>query len=465
MSDQGTIGLLLCYVKLYDEVCPPELRQSVEAFAAAIAEEYRRRGVTVKISAVCRTADEFQEAVTGFEHDRVDAIVSLHLAYSPSLASIDAVAASSLPLIVLDTTPSSRFGFDQTAEQIMFNHGIHGVQDFCNLLRRRGKSFQIAAGHWQQSDVIDRTVAMLQGCRAAAAIRTARVGILGQPFAGMGDFALPFEDFRREIGFEVISATSEVLAAKMPSPDDPACERETASDRKQFRDGGFTASALAQTEAAGLAVRRWMTDQQLSALTINFQNITGAPGLPVVPFLEASKTMARGLGYAGEGDVLTAALCRGLLTVNPATSFTEMFCPDWEDNRIFLSHMGEIHLGLTAATPLLEQRSYPFSAAGEPVIASGCFRAGRVCLLNLAPGPDHTFLLTAIHGDMEVPADGQTAIDRGIRGWFRPDRPLPELLAEYSRLGGTHHLLASYDLKPMVAAALAAVMNWNYRLL
>jgi hypothetical protein len=49
----------------------------------------------------------------------------------------------------------------------------------------------------------------------------------------------------------------------------------------------------------------------MTAQTINFGDIKGDPGLPVMPFLEASKAMARGIGYGGEGDVLTAAFLRG----------------------------------------------------------------------------------------------------------------------------------------------------------
>ena len=57
--------------------------------------------------------------------------------------------------------------------------------------------------------------------------------------------------------------------------------------------------------------------------------------MPTLPFLEASKAMARGIGYAGEGDVLTSALVGTLLSVYPETSFTEMFCPNWKDGRYF----------------------------------------------------------------------------------------------------------------------------------
>ncbi len=44
----------------------------------------------------------------------------------------------------------------------------------------------------------------------------------------------------------------------------------------------------------------------------------------------------------------------------PETTFTEMFCPDWKNESIFLSHMGEVNVDLIAEKPKLinEQRIF-----------------------------------------------------------------------------------------------------------
>ncbi|MCL4377237.1 MAG: hypothetical protein M1409_02460 [Actinobacteria bacterium] len=49
---------------------------------------------------------------------------------------------------------------------------------------------------------------------------------------------------------------------------------------------------------------------------MNFSVLTADSGFPTIPFLEASKSMARGIGYAGEGDVLTAALTGSLIRLH-----------------------------------------------------------------------------------------------------------------------------------------------------
>ena len=107
-------------------------------------------------------------------------------------------------------------------------------------------------------------------------------------------------------------------------------DTEVRYNLENFAVGEYSDQAMRDTAVVSLAVRKWLEDENLDAFTVNFLNITKASGIPVVPFLEASKAMAEGKGYAGEGDVLTAALTGALMAVFPETTFTEMFCPDWK---------------------------------------------------------------------------------------------------------------------------------------
>lgn len=455
----ATIGLLPHSLELYDQVLDESGRTRLRSFAGVIKAEYEPRGVRTIAVDACRVADEFRKAVEQFEQEGVDAIVVLHLAYSPSLESIDALAATKLPLILLDTTPDFDFGYGQVREQVLVNHGIHGVQDLCNLLLRRGKSFLIEAGHWKESDVVDRTVTAIQGCHAACAFRSSRVGLIGKPFAGMGDFAVPFELLKERFGIDVVAADSEAIAQHMPSIDSPEVQAEMAADLERFDSKDIDGERHAASVAAGLAVRQWIEREGLSAFTMNFGDITGRPGLPVVPFLEAGKAMARGIGYAGEGDVLTAAFCGAIAKTMPETTFTEMFCPDWKGERIYMAHMGEVNVDITAEAPTLRVLPYRYSQAEDPVIAVGCLKPGDATLLNAAPGPDDSFSLIAL--PLEVcDTGGREKIDTSVRGWIRPPIPIPECLERYSRLGGTHHSVLSYGVAQGFVTAFAHALDW-----
>ncbi len=457
------IGFLPLYLKLYDDQYPDK-RPQVEAFAEAICKEYEKRDIEVIAAPVCRIKHEFAEAVKDFEKSEVDAILTLHLAYSPSLESSDILAGTDLPIVILDTTPDLDFGFDQEAKAIIFNHGIHGVQDMCNLLIRNGKEFMIEAGHWQESDVIDRTLIHLKTCKLASVMRKSRVGIIGEPFSGMGDFAIDFDILKKTIGMEVISMEPGKFKELISGISEEMIEAEIQDDLKNFISGEYSQKSMHDTIATTLTVRKWLNEENLDAFTVNFLSITKASGIPVVPFLEASKAMARGTGYAGEGDVLTGALTRTLLEIFPESTFTETFCPDWKEDRIFLSHMGEVNLNVCSGKAVLQEKPFPFTDADNPVVATGCLKPGAAHFINLAPGPNETYTLIA--APVEVcDTQGKEAINSAIRGWFKPAMPIADFLKNYSLLGGTHHQVLSYNANEEILCEFAEKMNWKFQVI
>ena len=453
--NKPVVGLLPLYLELYDQVVP-ENRPAAEAFARTIRDELEKLNIDVITAPVCCVKQEFSKAVKSFEKKHVDAIVTLHLAYSPSLESADALAVTALPLIVLDTTPDFDFGFNTGADRIMYNHGIHGVQDLCNMLRRKDKHFMLEAGHWQQSDVLTRVSADIKACIAATAMKTARVGIIGRPFPGMGDFAIPFADLKKNIGMEVIQATAAKFKAIQPASAEIAEELKLYC--KLFKIGKASEECLARTAATSLTVRKWIAKEKLAAFTFNFLDIDRKCGLDTVPFLEASMAMSRGIGYAGEGDVLTAAFVASLAKVFPETTFSEMFCPDWKGNKVFLSHMGELNVDVINGKPELLEKEFPFFKADSPALAQGCMKSGPAALVNLAPGPRDSFTMIVCFGDVRTPRKNKIA---GISGWFEPDIPLKDMLAEYSRHGGTHHLALVYNPDYKILSRYAEIMDWN----
>ena len=453
------IGLLPLYLELYDRTMP-EVRPAAEVFLKTIIKCLRERGIEVVSTPVCRLKKEFSGAVKSFEKARVDAIVTLHLAYSPSLESADVLAATKIPIIILDTTPDFDFGPDQNPKAIMNNHGIHGVQDMCNLLKRRGKPFQIEAGHWKKSDVLDRVVAWVEIARAASSLKTARVGQLGSYFRGMGDFAVPAEILAKTIGIRTIPARPALFSSLIPRDDDAEVENELAAVRKNFETDGVRTELLRKALVAGIAVRRWVKQEKLSAFTFNFLEVEKSYGLPAIPFLEAGRSMAEGIGYAGEGDVLTAALVAGLAGCYPETTFTEMFCPDWKGNSIFLSHMGEVNPNVLAARPRLVEVKLSFAVNQNQVKLAGCLKPGPAVLVNLAPGVNNGYTLL-IAPVKVLKVKGKDRMVETVHGWIKPLMPIVDFLAEYSRAGGTHHLALVYGNRSEEIVKFGKLMDWK----
>lgn len=433
------IGLLPFYLRLYDELLPG-CRAGFDGYLARIAAGLGDRGVTVDTAPVCRVAAEFAAAVRRFEQAGVDCIVALHLAYSPSLEALEAFCATRLPVVILDATMDADFGLAVAPGRIMYNHGVHGVMDFASLLRRRRRPFEIVAGHDGDPRVLDRVADLARAAVAAAELRGSRVLRVGEAFAGMGDFAVAEEVLAGRLGIGVRQVGLDVLDAAVATVTDPQVAQEVAADQRQFRCE-LGAEAHARSVRVGLGLRRLVDDGPYQALSVNFQAFDRADRpASTMPFLELSKAMARGIGYAGEGDVLTAALVGALARAFGAVTFTEIFCADWAGDRLFLSHMGEISPSVAGDRPRVIAKPFFSGGSLDPAVLTCAVQPGPAVFVNLAPGPDDTFSL--IVAPVEVLPEDATldpAMRDVVRAWVRPPGRVAPFLEAYSRAGGTHH--------------------------
>lgn len=453
------IGLLPLYIEMYDRDMP-QIRPGIDGFRETIIKKLEEKGLAVSAAPVCRVKQEFSDAIASFEQQEVDAVVTLHLAYSPSLESSQVLAGTKLPLIVLDTTPAYSFGPSQEVDEINYNHGIHGVQDMCNLLKRNKKEFYLEVGHWEKSDVLDRVAGCVRAVKLAKEIRQARVGRIGEPFPGMGDFLVSTEVLKSTLGIETVSYDSQNSVSLVQSVTETEIAAEMKQDSVDFDITGLDATVHRGATIANLAVRKWIERERLTAFTVNFLAIDKKTGIPCMPFLEASKAMGRGIGYAGEGDVLTAALVGALASVYPETTFTEMFCPDWESNSILLSHMGEMNVNLCAEKPRLAEEDFPYTDADNPILPYGRFKEGSGVLVNLAPGADNTYSLLVAPVHM-LGVNQEDRMKNCVHGWFQPNMPIAEFLKAYSEAGGTHHSALVYGNAGDELMKFGRIMGWR----
>jgi len=307
------------------------------------------------------------------------------------------------------------------------------------MLRRRGKSFEIVAGHITESTALERAADAARAAYGAAALRNARALRIGEAFKGMGDFAVSNDVLCKRLGIHVDEIPVAALAAKAAAVKPGQIDAEMKADADRFRLD-LDAEVHRRSVRVGLGLREYLEEGRYDAFSMNFQAFdSDEEPIDTVPFLEASKAMARGVGYAGEGDALTAALVGALSRAFGKATFCEVFCPDWRGNALFLSHMGEINPEVAASKPVLREKDYPFSPALNPAFLACGVAPGPAVFVNLAPGPNDAFEL--IVAPVEVLAETRLNpnLEEWVRAWIRPRRGIAEFLEAYSRLGGTHH--------------------------
>ena len=330
----------------------------------------------------------------------------------------------------------------------------------CNLLIRNNKKFFIEAGHYSESDVIERVVGRVKGIKAAKNFANAKVGTIGGEFAGMGDFRVADGVFE-EIGIKSVALTSDDAKEYALRVTNEEIEALIAQDKEKYVvSDEIPEDFLYNSLRGNLAVRKWIEEKELTAFTANFLTIRKDFGLYGMPFAEVNRAMERGIGYAGEGDILTSALVGAFMGVSDETSFIEMFCPDWKNNLIFISHMGEMNTALTAGKAKFMIKPMKYSDIDTTWLC-GTYKEGKATLIDLAPLADGKFRLIVSYVEMKVP-ECEKFRSNSTCGWFEPSKNIATFLEDYSKLGGTHHLMLMYGDMRKTAETFAEYMGYEY---
>lgn len=438
MQRKPYVGILPLFLELYDRSLP-SLRAEQQPFLEQAAHALEQQGLQVSVAPIVCVKEECLASLRYLEESDIDLLVTLHLAYSPSLESVDSLVSSPFPILMLDTTPDESFGLEVDPLRLLYNHGIHGLQDLASMLRRYGCDYQIVAGHVGDPALFGKCAEIAHGALAAREWRTQRILRIGEIFKGMGDFQVEESLLSDRFGISIQQIEPSDLKDSILQVSRESIEEEINLDRQRYLVD-LDEAVHARSVRLGLGLRQYLEKGVFSAFSMNF-NAFDSPEEPIetVPFLECCKAMDRGIGYAGEGDVLTAGLVGALARGIGQTTFTEIFCPDWKGNRLFLSHMGEVNPAMAAGKPRLYEKEFPFTPAKNPATLACAYQPGVATLVNLAPDAEKSFSL--LYSLVRVDQDGShPALRDWIRAWISPPGDVRVFLEKYSQLGGTHHL-------------------------
>lgn len=436
------IGLLPLYISLYDRN-GTTLRDNLRGFYDEVAAKFEERGIEVVKSETCTEDWQFEKEIKAYEESGCDAIVTLHLAYSPGLNSEKALKNTSLPIIICDTTRAYDFSDEQLSSEISYCHGIHGVMDMCNLLKKNKKTYAVVAGHFEESDVLDRVVGYIKAAKAANSLRGTKVGSVGGYFDGMGDFRVDDKRMKKVFDATVVYPEKGEFAELSKSVTDEEIEALKAEYAEKFEFlEELDESIYRNSLVADITLKKWIEKRGLQAFTVNF---LGIKDLPTMPFAGICCAMENQIGYAGEGDTLTALFTGALMQGYTDTSFIEIFCPDWKNDTLFISHMGEMNFGVADKKPTAYEKKFAYGDCPNPVAASAAYKPGDAVFVNIYED-DKGF--NAFISPVKVIQEKTDNFQRSIRGWLDFSKPISEVLEKISECGATHHSIMVYDAKP-----------------
>jgi L-arabinose isomerase len=285
-----------------------------------------------------------------------------------------------------------------------------------------------------------------------------RLGVLGHPFPGMGDFGIDLTYLRSSLGpvCETITMSEykDVLASLKPA----AVKDLAAEYRKEFQVDPAVSGSMLEAAARGeLALRSLIREYELDAYSYQFLAFGKDRTAETVPFIGACRLMAEGVGFGGEGDVLAAAFAGVLNRICTPAGFSEIFTIDFAHNSLLLAHMGE-------ANPAMAWKDHPIRLRkrGELVkvtegqlVLTFNYQPGPVTLAVLRLGANQRWGILA--SLMDFPATPPFPAAETPQGLIQPRIDVRDWLTAYAKAGGPHHLAVAHG---DARAALRALAGW-----
>jgi L-arabinose isomerase len=177
---------------------------------------------------------------------------------------------------------------------------------------------------------------------AATAWKRLKVAIFGYAMNEMGDIRVDESALVRSLGPAIISVAQGDLWRGMQDASDEAVASVIAFEDDHFEiDPRLSAEERSDHARMQVAIERILGERGFGAYTAHFDAIGEDGRFSRLPLAAASSLMAKGYGYAAEGDVLTACMVYAGHVLIGDAHFTEMYAMDFPSDSVLMSHMGE----------------------------------------------------------------------------------------------------------------------------
>src|SRR6266536_612835 len=382
------IGILGIMQDLYDEMIPGIAHRQagyaaeIDAHLADVAEFIPSKPVKYR--------EDAEREMRGFENADLDGVMVVMLTYGPAMrvARLFAVA----------------------------------TDDW------KADSFRADVGRW---------------ARAAAAVtawKSLKVAIFGYAMNDMGDIRVDESALIRSLGPEILAvAPGDMYRGMLAVTGQQAAEVIAFEDANFEIDPRLSAEEREDHARMQVAIEQILAERGFGAYTAHFDAIGEDGRFSRLPLAAASSLMAKGYGYAAEGDVLTACLVSAGHTLIGDAHFTEMYAMDFPSDSILQSHMGEGNwkIARTDRPVRLIKRPLGIGKLADPPTFLFQYQPGPATLATLVSLEGERFRLVVAEGE-NLDSQELPALEMPY-GQFRPASGVRACLNGWLAAGGPHH--------------------------
>jgi L-arabinose isomerase len=432
------IGILGIMQDLYDDMIPG-IAQRQEGYAAELA-AYLSDVADFIPSKAIKYREDAERAMREFEDADLDGVLVVMLTYGPAMRVARLLSESRLPICLANIQPEPTVTPAWDMADMTYNQGVHGAQDTANAMVRAGKRFAVLTDDWRSATFRKDVGRWARAAATATAWKRLKVAIFGYAMNEMGDIRVDESALVRTLGPAIISVAQGDLYRGTQEVSDEAVAAVVDFEDQNFEiDPRLSVTERTDHARMQVAIENILNERGFGAYTAHFDAIGEDGRFSRLPLAAASSLMAKGYGYAAEGDVLTATLVfAGHVLIGDA-HFTEMYAMDFPSDSVLMSHMGEGNWRIARADrPVrLIKRPLGIGRLDDPPTFLFQYQPGPATLATLVSLEGERFRLVVAEGE-NLDSQELPALEMPY-GQFRPASGLRKCLNRWLEHGGPHH--------------------------
>lgn len=381
-----------------------------------------------------------EQLVEGYNHDGMDGILIVLLAYSQGGYLVRALENNRLPIALAVVQPDQEVLDDWEELDLTVNQGIHGAQDNANAILRMGVSCEFFAGNRHEKRFVTFVENFGKACYARTRLKNMRTGVFSR-MCGMGDVLTDEIALLSKIGPEACHDTIGSVYARMQAVTEEEVSAQIALDQERFEvDTKLSRASHGIAVRQYLGFRRYLEDKGYDAFTAHFDQFADDGRFHQLPLYAASNLLAEGYGYAAEGDVVCASMVAAAHALGDNNSnFTEMYTMDFAKQAIIFCHAGEGNWATCRSDqrPRLIDRYLGEGGLENPPTHIFTPQFGPATLTSLVSVNGSHFKLLVARGEI-LPKSDLTRCEMPYLFW-RPESGIETCVEAWLKNGGTHH--------------------------
>ena len=412
MEEKRKVKIALCGIGLdayWDQFAG--LRSRLESCLASTAAMIEQAGGEVLSLGLVDNSSKARDAGCVVRREGASLLVIHVTTYALSSTLLLMLQRANLPVLLLNLQPDAALDYARvngfadrramTGEWLAYCASCT-MPEITNVMQRAGIALRQITGIAGSADVAQELGEWIAAADAVAALREARIGLMGHYYSGMLDIATDLAGVAITFGVEFVEVELEELVRRRRE----ASEQDVLCRVQEF-DASFAGcedcapAELARAARTSFALDALVAAERLDAMAYYARGSGVAECEDAMSSIIAGATLltATGIPIAGEYEVKNALAMLILARLGAGGSFTEYYAMDFTLDHVLMGHDGPGHAAMAEGKIRLRPLEVYHGKVGDGLSVEMSVRHGPVTLLAVAEDGRGRYRMVVAEGE------------------------------------------------------------------